>query len=295
VARVRKPFLLILTVAAALAGAVLSGCGAGDADPASVASAAERTRDAQTARVDLKVTAKGFGLPTDLAIAGDGTTSLDSARMALDLDLAPVLRLAGAQGDGTTKLLVRGADLFVDPPQVQGLELPGGASWVKVDLAELVESAGADARALGEIMTIDPAKQLEALRTAKGVEEVGTERIEGAETTHLRGEVRFSDFAKTLPPERRERALEAMRRLSKNQPGADAPAPFDVWIDEQDRIRRMTQSGKVPAQPGVPAGEFAITMQLGDFGAPLAADAPAGDEVFDATDAIAKATATTGG
>jgi hypothetical protein len=285
---------LLLSVVAALAGGAVAGCGASDADPAAVANAAERTRDAQTARVDLRMTAKGFGLPTALDVTGDGTTSLDSARMALELELGPVLALAGAQGDGTTKLLVRGGDLFVDPPQVEGLELPDGATWVKVDLARLVEAAGADAEALGEIMTVDPAKQLEALRSAKGVEEVGTEEIDGAETTHLRGEVRFSDFAKTLPPDRREKALEAMRRLAKGQPGADAPAPVDVWIDDQDRIRRMTQKGKVPGQPGVPAGEFAITMQFTDFGAPLDVEAPAKDDVFDATSALTDAVAASG-
>jgi hypothetical protein len=288
--------LLSLTLVAAL-GATASGCGAGDADPASVASAAEVTRKARTAQVDLRMTAKGFGLPGEVSIRGDGTTSLDSARMALDLDLGPVLALAGAQGgDGTAKLVVRGGDVYVDPPQVEGVRLPGGASWLRVDLARIVESAGADAEALAEVTTVDPATQLDVLRSAKGVEEVGAERVGGAETTHLRGEVRLSDYARTLPPERRRKALAAIDQLSSSELGTDAnaPTPFDVWVDEQDRIRRMTQRGKVPGQPGVPAGEFAITMELGGFGAALEADAPPRGDVYDATGVVTDAAASGG-
>jgi hypothetical protein len=291
---VRTP-LLSLTAALLAAGA-LSGCGAGDADPASVASAAEVTRKAQSARVDLRVSATGFGLPGGVTITGDGTTSLDSAEMDLDVDLAPALRLAGVDGDGPAKLVVRDGDVYVDPPRVDGVRLPGGASWLKVDLAKVVRAAGADPQALGEIATVDPATQLDVLRSAKGVEELGSERVAGVETTHLRGEVRLSDYAATLPAERRARALEAIEQLSSSPAGtdADAPTPFDVWVDADDRIRRMTQTGKVPGQPGVPAGTFDITLELSDFGARLAGDAPARGDVYDASDLITRAAAAGG-
>jgi hypothetical protein len=240
------------------------------------------------------MTAKGFGLPGDLAVTGRGTTSLDSARMDLDLDLGPLLGSLGASGDGATKLLVRGGDLYVDPPQLEGVRLPGGASWVQVDLARVVEAAGADADALAEIMTVDPATQLDVLRSAEGVEEIGSEKVDGVETTRLRGEVSLEDYAKTLPADRRRRALAAIEQLDRSSAGADAaaPTPFDVWIDEQDRIRRMRQSGKVPGQPGVPAGEFAITLDLRDFGTAVDRPVPKGGEVFDATRVISDAAAT---
>ena len=281
----------LLTVAAAAAAALASGCGADDVDPAEVANAADATRKAQTAQIDVRMRVEGFGLPRELTVTGGGTTALDSVRMGLDLDLGPVLRLAGAQGDGATALVVRGADVYVDPPRVRGLDLPGGASWLRVDVAELVEAAGIDAAALGEVMTIDPGTQLDVLRAAEGVEEVGTETIQGAETTHLRGEVSLGDYASTLPPERRRRALEAIEQLARGQGGrnVEEPLPFDVWIDGRDRIRRMTQGGRVPAQAGVPGGEFTVAMELGGFGAPVEADAPPRRDVFDATDAVSQA------
>jgi hypothetical protein len=143
---------------------------------------------------------------------------------------------------------------------------------------------------LGEIVTLDPAAQIDVLRSAKGVEEVGEERVGGAATTHYRGEISLTDFAETLPAERRERAREAIEQFTA-ETGGDQAQPFEVWIDDRDRIRRMTQRTQVPGQDGVPSGEVGITMELSDFGATVDAKAPAARDTFDATKSLTDALA----
>ena len=286
--------LVSLAAAAALAVAA-SGCGASDAGPADIAKAAETTRQEETAAFDVSLSLEGFGLPRKLSLRGAGATALDEVRMEFDFELSDVLELAGLPDDfAPTRFVVRGGDLFVDPPPVRGLDLPGDASWVRVDLAKLVEASGLDARGLGDVMAIDPSTQLAVLRAAEGVEEVGTERVQGVETTHLRGEVRLSDYARTLPPDRRRRALDAIEQLAASEAGSDvdAPTPFDVWVDGEDRVRRMRQSGKVPGRQGVPGGRFSIALDLDAFGEDLRLDEPPPpSKVFDATRAITEATA----
>jgi hypothetical protein len=281
--------LLPSVLLAALLAVVAGGCGSNDVDPAAVADAAQNTRGAETARVDLRMTTKGFGLPSALTVTGDGTTALAAPRMAVDLDLSPLLALAGATGSGRTPVVVVGKDVYVDPPTLPGVTLPGGARWVTLDLARAVEAAGLDPEGLGDVLTLDPGAQLDVLRSAKGVEEVGTERVGGAQTTRYRGTVHLREYADALPPERRARARRAVERLLEQTPGGDDAAPFEVWIDEQERIRRMKQRSKVPGQDGVPGGQVDITVELSDFGAPLRARRPAERDTYDATDAMTQA------
>jgi len=279
------PPALLAVVAALAAG----GCGADDVDPTAVADAAQNTRGAQTARVDLRMTTKGFGLPTPVTVTGDGTTALAAPKMAVDLDLSPLLALAGATGPGRTPVVVLGKDVYVDPPTLPGITLPGGARWVSLDLARAVEAAGLDSEGLGDVLTLDPGAQLGVLRSAEGIEEVGTERVDGAKTTRYRGTVSLREYADALPPERRARARRAVERLVEQTPGGDDAAPFEVWIDEQERIRRMRQRTEVPGQDGMPGGQVDITVQLRDFGAPLRAKRPAERDTYDATGVVTQA------
>jgi hypothetical protein len=274
-----------------VAGAALAaGCGSG-VDPGTVQQAAKVTREAATARVGWSVTTKGFGLPGRLTVKGDGTTALDAARMDLRFDLAPVLEVAGAQAaGGRARLVVRGRDVYVKPPRVRGFALPGGAAWVALDLERALAASGPEAAGLGEVLTIDPKKQIDVLDAAEGVEEVGPEKVGGDVTTRYRGQLNLSTYAKGLPAERRAKAEQTIESFAA-ETGGEQAQPFEVWIDAQDRIRRMRQTSRTPAQDGVPQGEVGITMELSDFGAAVDADPPAKDETFDATARITKALA----
>jgi hypothetical protein len=280
--------------AAALAAVPAAGCGADDVSPrVAVAQAATATQATDTARVAMTLTVRGAGVPIPLSVRGSGVTATrGTPRADLTLDLTPLVRLAGGSGDGRTRVLVPGGStVYVDPPALPGLELPGGRRWVSLDLARAARAAGLDPAGLAALLRVDPATQLEGLRAAGALEEAGEEEVAGAQTTRYRGEIRLRDVVRALPAERRraaERAIAELARVTGDE-ALDAPVPTELWIDESGLVRRMRQAGELPAQGGSRGGRVEVTYELSDFGTPLRARAPAAREVFDATDVATRA------
>jgi hypothetical protein len=284
----------LLALLAVIAAAVSSGCGSDDLTAVTPAEAAAGTREAETARTAMVMRMSGLGLPKPLTIKADGVSATDAPRLDMVMDFGPLLESFGAGGDGKTRFVVDGERILVDPPAIPGIELPGGAQWVTADLGEVLKSMNIDAGGFGELMRLSTDQQLAAIQAAGSIKEVGEEEIDGARTTHLRGTVKVSDYIGALPAERRERARKAIRELERLPGGddasasLDAPAPTDMWIDEDKRLRRMTQVVSLPAQEGLPGGRMTITMNLKDFGTKLELPAPRGDDVYDATADLAK-------
>ena len=235
-----------------LATVAVAGCGGGPPadDPASVSEAAEATRLARTAKVGWRVTTSGFGLGKPVTVRGSGTTSLTAPEMGVKFDLAPALRGAGARAD----VVLRGSDVYVRMPR---LDLPDGADWVSLDVRRALRAGGHAEATIAEVLALDPRARIDQLAGASRVQEVGSTTIDGAVTTHYRARARGRESA-----------------------------PFEVWIDERDRVRRIRQRSLVEAQPGVPRGELGVTMDLSDFGADVAARAPARRDTYDATSRI---------
>jgi hypothetical protein len=284
----RKLLSTLTTVAALATVPLAAGCGADDLNPESVADAAQSTRDARTAKVGMSLSVSGFGVPVPLSVKGSGTSALDRAAMDVTFDLGPLLSLAGRPGNGKTRTVVLGKDVYVKPPAVQGFTLPSGADWVGLDVVKVVEAMGVDADGFGALVNADPGAQLEMVTKAKGIKEVGEETIDGAKTTHFRGNVSIKDMIATLPPAERKKAQESVDQLLKDAPGGDKPQPIDVWVDEDERVRRMRQQVRSPAQQGVPAGRADVTVDYSDFGAKLTARKPPAGDVYDATSAITR-------
>ena len=154
---------------------------------------------------------------------------------------------------------------------------------------------GIDAAGLGELMRISPEQQVAALQAAGSVKNVGKEKIDGVQTAHLRGTVKLSDYLAALPADRRARAQKAIDELNKLPGGGgqdfDQPTPLDMWVDEDKLVRRITSKTTIPAQNGVAAGNYEMTMDFSDFGAKLDVKQPAAGQVYDATGDITKALA----
>ena len=288
--RLILPFAVLVALVAALAA---SGCGEDDNASISAAEAAEGTRAAETARIGFRLKLSGMGLPQEVTVTGKGVAATAAPRMDVTLDFGELIELFGAAGDGRARLLLDDGPVYLDPPAVPGIELPDGATWVTADLGRALDALGVDAGGLAELMRLTPEQQLDALAAAGSVKTVGEETIDGTETTHLRGTVKLSDFVQALPPERRERARKAIRQLDRLPGGEvesfDAPTPVDMWVDEDRRLRRMTQAAPLPAQEGVPAGRFEMTLDFTDYGTALDIREPRGDDVFDATETIVDA------
>ena len=261
--RLRRRLLPALATLAAGALAVpLASCGADDLNPEAVAEAAEATAAADSMRFRMVMTAEGE------AVEADGYAATDPLRMRMTMELPPL-------GEVETVLDERAMYLRV-PPEFAEAFGAGDAEWVKVDLEDLTGMGlgGATSGALG---SPDPVQQLETLKAMGDIEEVGTEEIDGVETTRYRGEIDLREAVGFAAPDQQdalERSIDAFAKLNDGE----TVVPTEVWVDEDSLVRRMTQ------RYGETLG--AITIDFSDYGADEDVEVPSGDDVTDITDQV---------
>lgn len=282
------PARVLALLAAAAAGVLGGGCGTEELRPEGVAEAARATAGERSAATTVRIRVTGFGLPEPATVAGDGAMALDRALWDLTFDLGSVLEQFGVgvgAGDAGMRVVWRDEVIDVRIPELPDARLPGGARWVRVDLAGL---AGRDADGLAALLALDLSVWIDALRRTRGVKEIGEEDVAGVATTRYVGEVTQQDYIDALPRERRAAATRALEALGSSPEEATG---IDVWIDGDDRIRRLEQRVNMPADAGTPAGNVVLTYSFREFGAPVDPRPPADDEVYDATREVAEAIA----
>lgn len=275
-------------------GTGATACGGGE-EPArlDIERTAAATAEKGTARITSKVTVQGLGLPLPIDVNATGVTSLTAPEGRLTFDLKPLLGLVGVPASTPGGLEIRFKDdmVYAKPPKVEQLTIPGGKTWVSLELSQLAKAAGLPTEGLGKLFTLEPAAQLRALKAAKGLEEVGQEEVGGADTTHYRGTFKLSDLAATLPADEQAEVAKAVDRLDQLGGGAstglDDPLPADLWIDEDGVTRKLLSTSKLPAQGGQPAATIKQSYELSDFGAALDAGPPPAADIYDATRAAA--------
>jgi hypothetical protein len=179
-------------------------------------------------------------------------------------------------------MVMDGAQIYLRPPHLPGVRIPGGKAWVHVDARAVADALGLDTNGLGKLFAVDPAAQLRSLRAAKGLEKVGTEQVSGAETTHYRGAYTSREFIATLPAEQRAAMRDAVAKIDRlaGTSSMDRKIPVELWIDRDGVTRRMRISQSLP---GGGAGEFAMDYLLRDFGTKLHTTPPAARDTWDAT------------
>jgi hypothetical protein len=173
-----------------------------------------------------------------------------------------------AQGTLTVKGLSNGkeaeaesiADGTTSYTSSEGLEsITEGKKWMKLDLAGAAKLQGGASPAQG-----GPQEGLKVLERVMDAEEVGTDDVDGVPATHYRG-----NFPAT------EEIFGVKTHFS---------APHaDVWIDSQDRVRRMriVVTGSIGQSSQSTTTEMDINFV--EFGRVPKIELPPADEVFDAT------------
>ncbi|CAL9606424.1 hypothetical protein SUDANB6_05559 [Streptomyces sp. enrichment culture] len=269
----------VLASAGALAGLVLTGCGDGggteraadDASPGGsagareqgtqkVRSAYDRTAEAETARMTVRVRMS----------AGGGTVTADG-RGVIDL----------AEGDSVMTVTAGGERMeqrVVD--QVLYRKLPGqqtrqGRPWTKVDLRKAAAQQGAQGQPIG-----DPAQSAAFAKaiTDQDVTGLGTATVGGVATTRYRVAVDVAELPDGA----------ALRRQVGDT------LPMQIWLDEQGRIRRQQIDLTIRAPASASAGRpesgasprqvrMSTLMEFSDFGTEVDAEAPPAGQVTDAT------------
>lgn len=138
-----------------------------------------------------------------------------------------------------------------------------GKKWLKVDFSNAVKAAGSSSLP----PAAGPEEGLKILERVQGAQKIGTEDVGGVPTTHYTG---------TLP------AAEEVFGVKTNA----SPVQTDVWIDAQDRVRRMSV-----VDTGTP-GESEVretthmTIDYVSFGRVPKIEVPDSDEVLDMTSEV---------
>jgi hypothetical protein len=266
----RTRFVLLVLVLAALPLA----CGGGETSPeAAVAEAATKTEEAGSARVTFAGTLTGVP-GGSFTMNGEGEFAKKRGRMTFDLSEA------GVPG-GSMEMIFDGLVIYMKFPPELAAVLPGGKSWVKMDLEELGKQQGIDFGELMQFSQSDPTQSLQYLRGASDdFEKVGEEAVRGVETTHYRGTIDLRKAAEALPDSARK-SFDRVIELT----GA-SKIPFDVWIDDEGLARRVNYDQALPTSNGQEAS-MALTMEFFDFGVEVDVESPPENEVVDLQELIA--------
>jgi hypothetical protein len=164
--------------------------------------------------------------------------------------------------------------------QAPGL-IPGGKPWIKLDVEQALAALGAAGKAQGLLGVTgqSPADALKLLEQVGSVAEVGTETIDGAETTHYHATV---DVAEALA--NAGAPAEALAAVKAS--GVATKVPVDVWIGTDDGyVHRMHVSYGSDVNGQSFSGE--LTMTLSDWGTDVSVDVPDDSEVLDVTALLA--------
>jgi hypothetical protein len=299
-----------VTAAAALAALALvaAGCGSSSgsgipAPPAAqggarfLASAATKSTATPSMKTDLTVTMLSSQLPGG-RMEMSATGALDNAnhRMSMRLDMSKFATQLGgaaaAMGSADDWIGQEVADfgngravVYMKLPVLTKV-MPGGKPWIKLDLNAVGKRVGIDLSQFTQLGT-DPARMVDWLRATSGdVTTVGTEKLDGVDTTHYRATVDLSKYIDLVPADQREAVRKAIDQIAKSaQLGS---FPVHVWVGEDGLVRQVravvTQTIQGQTLNVVTSERFY------DFGAPVDIVLPSDDQATDLTTLAGAAT-----
>lgn len=247
-----------------------SGTSAGDSPAQVVRAANKRTTGKETARITMRATATQGGKTEK--VDGDGVIDLRDGTSRMDI----------GQGQQRIEQRVVGKTLYQKPPKEAASQLPGGKSWMKIDLGELEKSGG------GSGQFSDPADSLAYTKalSEKDVKKVGSENVRGTKTTHYRVSLDLAKLSKGDAQQEKQ----LRRQLGDT-------VPVDMWTDKDGVLRRVQTELKFTAPEGSGSGsgggksaqgKVKSVMELSDFGTEVKVKAPAAGQTADVTKQVAK-------
>jgi hypothetical protein len=237
-----------------------AGCGGGgdSASPDEIAQAAKKTSNTGSFEADFGISGQG--------LSGSGTGIFDNGDNPAG-QLNMTVKAAGQQIPVDT--VVTGNLFYMRSPAF-ARTIGRGKQWIKLDLAKLAKQRGVD---LGGLLNASPTPNnaLAYLAGADQVDEVGSEKVGGDDTTHYQVRVDVSDAAKKASGT----AQSSLRGVKAS--GVDK-LPMDVWVDPNGYIRKVSYQEHAGRQQAAK-----VTMQLHDFGSRVSIEPPPSDSVVDLT------------
>jgi hypothetical protein len=225
----------------------------------------------------------GAGLPAGITMSGDGFFNYKAHEGSLTLTMTgiPAEAAAGIGGEGLQmQELLHSTTVYVGSSLFAG-KLPGGAHWIKIDVARAGQAIGLSPQQLLGGQS-NPAQILDYLRASSGgVTRVGTDLVRGVRTTHYRGAIDLAKIADIAPASQRAQLQAALGKLIAQL--KVSALPVDVWVDGKGLVRRISLSLSLPVNGQTVSAQ--IFIELFDFGPTPTVAVPAPGDVYDATQA----------
>lgn len=257
------------------------GCG-GSAEVDPLARAAEVTSNTTGARVSMveQVSSAGLSEPVKIQAAGYMDERMHSGWMAIELPDIP--GVPGSARKESAEMVMQYPKIYMKIPLLAS-HLPAGKSWIEVDFSRALQQGGVDLSELSSLNESNPDQYLDYLRGAGSVQALGVQTLDGVPTHGYRGQVELSRVAEDASADRRAETEASVKRLE--QVTGLHSIPVEVWIDSQQRVRRIhTGADEQIAGKRV---TFDATIDYSSYGPIPPIVAPAAGEVFDATSLVA--------
>jgi hypothetical protein len=294
--------LLALT---ALVGAVavLGACGGVGSQLESLTvdeltQAAAKSAEVPSGRFELAMdmTVPGLGLP--FAFSGEGAFDTKAKQASVSFDFSSFALLTGGvlggsggeqqppgpaddPSDWKLDAVQDGNVVYIRFPAIAS-ELPAGKSWVRIDSTKPAQTRGLDLSGFKQFTDEAPGTLLEFLESVSGeIETVGSEELRGVPTTHYRATIDLAKSAALAPAGQGEELREMLDDLVE-QSGV-SKLPVDVWLDDEDRIRKLAMSFGAARQGTEGSFEGSLAFELYDYGADVEIEPPPAEQVVDAS------------
>jgi hypothetical protein len=220
---------------ALIAGCSAAGSSAGSAGSGGAAAKPVSPHTALTLAADQSKRVNSMAATFSSQLGGSASeTTTGTMQMQLRPSLVVEENLKVTTGGKTTPM-----DEIITPKVVylkSGLPSLGtsaGKPWLEIEFSSLKGSLGsALSSLLQNAQNGNPATQTQMLAASKNVHEVGTQVVNGVQTTHYAGSFTPSAALDTLSPSLRKTLGPIMKSVNGN-------ISFNVWIDSQHVTRKV--------------------------------------------------------
>lgn len=221
------------------------------------------------------------GAPDALRNAGSARTtmsmSIKAGGVSINTEARGVTEFATGRGTFSMSLFGTQIEMRNDGTNIY-IRVPAGSSpsvskpWISLPVGTMTTGptslGGADSTTA----------YLDALRGVSGaIETVGSEKVNGVDTTHYHTVVRLADAIAKTPEAMRAQAEAGLKQL--DQMGL-TEMPVDVWMSDDGLPIRQVMTFDAPTGVGALAGmKMRLQVDLSDFGTPVEVEIPPADQV----------------
>ncbi|MFF4198658.1 DUF1396 domain-containing protein [Nonomuraea sp. NPDC001831] len=263
----RRISLATAVAGAALVAASVAGCGT-NVQPIQVNLAASEVL-AQAAQKTAEVTSYTVDAVANVTHPQEGNGKVQGRmlyqskpQLAVDLTLDTV-DMGGRNLPGGVRAVLQGDTVYV---KVEALKQLVGATkpWIKVALNEVGDQNQVN-QYLSQIQQFDLANVTKLVTVSKDVKQVGTESVNGADTTHYSGTFPVDAAVGQLPADKQQQARTNLAELKD--------VKFDIWVAGDGLPRKLTLNGSKEG------ATLDATLLFKGFNEPVKVEAPPADQV----------------